>query len=645
MDRLQLCPEVRQTRPRTCRTGLTLVEMLVATTVTVILVGALVQMFRVIGDNISMGRAIVELSTELRDVSKRLQRDLDGLTVPARPLPETSSSVGYLEIFEGPGRDIDPTPVAVAAGAPPILTQSMFGDYDDVLMLTSSTASEPFFGEHVALVNVNDRFQRVIRTVESKKAEIAWWTRVIDPPPFGNLNYVVDNNDRLALHRRELLVRPDLNFYQPELDEHIIAWFGNLPAEGGSSNTLEIGRELLDFLSHCDISVRIREKVAVTGPNRVVYAVANSLEDLTQRENRFAHFPVLLFNPTVTPPASPFIWASASGNLQDYPFELAREPSLLSHGTNHASQLRSLTTLDRLVQGFELVAVTMATGSVWQWQQTGTQTGEDTILANLLAFDLRVFDPGAPLVATGKGADGQWGIAGNDDDGNGILDDVTEANAGGSDDNATTLVPGDARYVNVVLGLGPFTTTLPTDFVGRGAYVDLNYMQEGSALNPARRSFTNPTRQSFFSGVPAFRDLPPATGGTPNGIFDGTPEFFLGGIAQAFYDTGSFRYEQNNFNEDLVINGVDDDGDTQVDETDEGAVLGLVTTPAMLSIFDQGSNGLDDDGLHGIDDVGERETSSPYPFPLRGAQITVRAVEPSTRQVRQMTVIANLKPE
>ena len=48
---------------------------------------------------------------------------------------------------------------------------------------------------------------------------------------------------------------------------------------------------------------------------------------------------------------------------------------------------------------------------------------------------------------------------------------------------------------------------------------------------------------------------------------------------------------------------------------------------------------------NGVDDVGERETSPPYPVPLRGIQVRLRIIDRDTRQVRQMTVSSDFIPE
>ena len=56
-------------------------------------------------------------------------------------------------------------------------------------------------------------------------------------------------------------------------------------------------------------------------------------------------------------------------------------------------------------------------------------------------------------------------------------------------------------------------------------------------------------------------------------------------------------------------------------------------------------NGIDDDNQNGVDDAGERETSPPYPAPLRGIEVRIRVMDYSTRQVRQVSVVADFVPE
>jgi hypothetical protein len=87
----------------------------------------------------------------------------------------------------------------------------------------------------------------------------------------------------------------------------------------------------------------------------------------------------------------------------------------------------------------------------------------------------------------------------------------------------------------------------------------------------------------------------------------------MGMAGSSTWDSWSSHYETN---------GVDEDG---------------------IAGIDQGSNGLDDTiGAYAqngqIDEPEEQETSPPYPFPLRGLEVRIRCYEPSSRQVRQVTV-------
>jgi hypothetical protein len=85
-------------------------------------------------------------------------------------------------------------------------------------------------------------------------------------------------------------------------------------------------------------------------------------------------------------------------------------------------------------------------------------------------------------------------------------------------------------------------------------------------------------------------------------------ELTTSGTAFRTYDTWSRHYE---------FNGINEDGDAKTDE---------------------GTDGLDDDTDNIADDKDESETSPPYPVPLRGLEVRIRCYEPSSRQVRQVTI-------
>ena len=65
--------------------GFTLIEMLVAIAVTMIMMLAIAQVFLLLGNHMDKGRALIEMSGQLRNVTHRLQQDLDGLTCSTLP--------------------------------------------------------------------------------------------------------------------------------------------------------------------------------------------------------------------------------------------------------------------------------------------------------------------------------------------------------------------------------------------------------------------------------------------------------------------------------------------------------------------------------------------------------------------------------
>jgi len=83
----------------------------------------------------------------------------------------------------------------------------------------------------------------------------------------------------------------------------------------------------------------------------------------------------------------------------------------------------------------------------------------------------------------------------------------------------------------------------------------------------------------------------------------------------AIYDTWSTHYEHD---------GIDQDGDRLVD---------------------QGTDGFDNDGDSIVDDADEQEAPPPYAVPLRGIQIKIRAFEPDSRQIREVTIVQEFLPE
>ena len=232
------------------RRDMTLVEMLVATTATLILMAAVAQAFAVFGSAISGSRGVLELDARMRSAAWRLRSDLTGITV--RPLPPITpeSAQGYLEIIEGPFTDYQypnentglPTPIESGT------TTVGPTDVDDVLLFTTRNTETPFIGRRPST-----------GTFESTVAEVAWFARRT-PDTVSPATY--------TLYRKQLLV---------------IGYVGVAPFSNGDSNSVDwatAGSSWSAFYNlPCDVSVR-REGNAL---------VPNTLADLSRREARFLH--------------------------------------------------------------------------------------------------------------------------------------------------------------------------------------------------------------------------------------------------------------------------------------------------------------------------------------------------------------------
>jgi len=187
--------------------------------------------------------------------------------------------------------------------------------------------------------------------------------------------------------------------------------------------------------------------------------------------------------------------------------------------------------------------------------------------------------------------------------------------------------------------------------VGAGAFVDLGYAVvrlEPSSSNPPFDSNAmqsdlngseNPARISPLSGLPSFLETTstvemaefevgtdrmwspmnyqPNSGGIRNaGILIPDNELQDASLPNMFiYDTWSLDFERD---------GIDQDGDTAIDE---------------------GMDGIDDDSVNGVDDGLERETQPPYDVKLRGIEVRLRLFEASTGQVRQGSVVGDFVPK
>ena len=143
--------------------GMTLVEMLVALTVTLIMMGAVITVFGFIGEQVTDSRSIIETNDRLRSAAHRLREDLSSVTAEMMPPLRPESGSGYFEIIEGPHSAV----IRRRNGNfDPAIGRMITGDFDDALFFTIRSSGEPFRGKY----GTTDSY-------ESPTAEVAWYLR------------------------------------------------------------------------------------------------------------------------------------------------------------------------------------------------------------------------------------------------------------------------------------------------------------------------------------------------------------------------------------------------------------------------------------------------------------------------------------
>lgn len=332
------------------RRGMTLIEVLIATAMTLLIMLALAQGFKTMSDGVSAGRSRLTGSDQLRGISGLLRADLKGMTVNTTVLPQTSQFAnGYFEYYDGPISDSTAMLFNYLPGATTAeekLSASRWSDIDDVIMFTAKAKEGEWFRGRMPrallkihqwnltgqqpnpAINATDWLTDV--AIASEYAEIAWFMRPLNdvgsldmsenaPYDTSNMrvNSVVDQvpvldcrnadgspgqdglpdpdgmPDRVALCRRVLLIRPDLQITPPTQWPSIDAsplrddlQFTARPANLNANSTDTFRYQMRFAHQRTDLSVR-----PVYDPVRAGFVLkTNTLSDLQLPENRFAHF-------------------------------------------------------------------------------------------------------------------------------------------------------------------------------------------------------------------------------------------------------------------------------------------------------------------------------------------------------------------
>lgn len=280
------------------RRGYTLLEILVATTLALLLMYGVAAVFSQIGTLMSQTQNVMGMSNSLRSTRDRLATDLSSLTVPKLQAP--TSQYGFFSYSEGLGADYhriltdadntanallldsrqshkitsDPSdplltlnaktfsPQATARDTEGGGSDTTVGDTDDILSFTAKAPAGQWYRGRFLVVDKPDPDDNSTWTysqqiIESEFAEIIWFVR------------------GTTLYRRVLLIVPNevlqesLKLKQADIDSYA--------ASLGLSSIPSL-QEGYGFYQFYDVSVHLDDNGKL---------VANTLSDLANRKNRY----------------------------------------------------------------------------------------------------------------------------------------------------------------------------------------------------------------------------------------------------------------------------------------------------------------------------------------------------------------------
>ena len=679
------------------RTGLTLIEVMIATTLTLLLMLALAQGFKTLSETVSAGRSKLGLSDQLRGISSLVKSDLSGLTVNSSNPQPSNAAAGYFKYYDGPISDTSATlfnylptgTVEQRVGA------NRWGDIDDVLMFTCQAEEGSFFNGKMPLallyINVLNKLNGAPApayvptspagwvlawhtdiSIAARYAEIAWFMRPLNdegtiviqellpygdtPPetPVTDLAPSVDLDgdsipdpdgmpDRLALCRRVLLIRPDLDISRTPASN--AAFVGLDPQLTMSPLTLaetsvnSFKYSMRFAYQRSDLSVRLNFNDYVALNSLGVTLKTNSLAELQRPENRFAHYtmPLRALGLGTAPSGDPqgttlpllalTSEASATGNYLNLTNQI--------YGTLSPALNVNLAPPDRgfIPSSFfrTQIAVDPSNGNVI----SAIPTLEEIVASNVIAFDIKGYDLAVKQIAS-PGTDGGWGTAGVNDDGVGAMDDVLESGWPGTDD--LSLTPSDPGFSRAITTAG----TIPVVFANSGAFVDIDWSRK--VIHAPHRLSSGTVRLGMggVAALPALNSLWTSnlSGVDVNGsgTIEPSTSLIKGGsvsingagfafVYQPCFDTYTDAYESDGEYMENVAGRF-------IAARDGLRRFGQVGS-TVTDIPDRGTDGLGNDDL-------EKETSPPIPYKLPSFQATIRVQDYTAGTLQQISVVHDL---
>ena len=678
------CLKKSSSRKVRARFAMTIIEVLIATTMTLLMMLALAQGFRTMSQSISEGRARLSLSDQLRGIATTLRSDLENRTTDSSTPQSMLSSKGYFKVYDGPLSDATATlfnhlPSSPTPTVESVLSASRWGDIDDILMFTVKAKPGQVFRGKIPLALLwinrlkNDSSWTVPGpwatawstdvTVSSEYAEVVWFmmpmneNNSIDPlspntmvfdviPGVDHLGVDTGANDgiadpdgmpdRVALCRRVLLILNNLDITPtPAMISSGAVVPGDLmtmqPLVPDTSNP-DTFRFMMQYpYQRCDLSVRPTTVETSSGP--MVTLKTNSLEDLQQPENRFAHYTYPLPTGTSLPTLA------LSTETGSPIFQAMTNPVFALQGVTTGPELRDRGFLPSCFMRCKPVAVPGG-GYV------SVPLLEEVVASNVVAFDLMGFDNSVKQLGH-PGLDGGWGVAGYDDDANGTVDDKSEAGWPGTDDQS--LVPSDPGYAmqlwninNYAISNGP--PNIYEAQSGSGGFVDIGWGSKVLASIHRRRGqptvslASEPSITSIFkyfpSGLSGIQINPTATGLQPStslynsgALFNSLPSYQA---YQASFDTFTDAYE---FDGEAMVSVVN--GRVKYFQGWPGGLRRLGITTGPNPTLETGSDGI---GY----DASQKDTSPPISASIPSIQAMIRVQDKGAGALQQISVIQDL---
>lgn len=665
------------------RHGFTLVEMLVAMAITLLMMLALAKSFGFVSQQIRDSRADTDLANRLRDISTRLSDELSRCTVNLSPNNGEQDQRGYFLYYEGPSTDATSTLFRAIndADGNVVLDKSKFADFDDYIAFTAVAQGNNWFtgkvpryllDQKTAEVNgttytlpnpIDSAFEPVV--IRSKYAEIIYFASPEYAPASlpANPAYIdVDGDldlgsgsaiedgipDRIRIHRRVLLIRPDLNLaggMLPIQNNGTVnfmqadAWPTATPATAANT-TITTNAAAADAWLYgmagvhgqCDLSVR-RVLNATGAPT--VRVAANALSDLSNPQNRFAHVRVphrLLFNgstanfPTSMPVLAlgdaPTIFSTMTATPA--PVRIA-PPATPNAGPVVTPDSMSGFLRPEFILGYDYSHLNDATDA-WGLQRVG----EDLLTNNALGFNVQIYDPNASFFSTSNGL-----VVGPSDAGyREAVREALDAISAGQPPPPNPPVPIDSLITREI-----------------GGFVDLAYpvlaggsLRGWQARRVDRRSNANTGPNGPIGTVGTFLITP--FSGVANYTSGATGATSRTAYQQSLYNSGRLITDGNSISLfqpafDTYTSFFERDGFYQgvTAATNRGTLWSTTTTTTGTITVDQAGDGLDNDQVYGADDPGERETLPPFRARPESIRVTIRVENPAVRLIRQASVV------